>query len=261
MSDTSNRLALAADQHFKESGREELEAFADILNVKFHPNIGDDTLRNRLLEALGRKAYEFPAEEDEQQKADRDEPVGDKPEVDGMSPTDLFRLNLTPDGKWQGRRRMITIQRPHESPKAKAPHAFRWGRSMMTIPYNKAVSVPYPFWEAVRNCEYKELTQKTRVSEDNVSHRVNHYEKVNRFSLTDLGDDQSTSNLPTSQKDQFRRIAEMTGKFKEYDRRKLVILARRLRLRIARNAEDGEIRDAVLAKLGYDTMMGFEDVA
>lgn len=270
MTDNSKGLALAASDGFENSSREELEAYAEILGVKFHPNCGDDTLRNRLLENLGQAPREIPNEPDDEEAATRKEENAEMADVrshaEPLSLKELFALNLTPDGKWQGRRRRIMIQRPVESPKARAPHACQWGRSMITIPLNKAVSVPYPFYHILKNANYKELEQKTRIDEDGVPHRVNIYHRANRFSLSDMDDDERTSHLPVSQNDQFRRIVEATDMLRDQrvTDRMLLMIARRLRLRLPRQAGRDEIRDTIMRKLGYDTMLmdfGEEEVA
>lgn len=258
MNDSTNSLALAAQNAFEDCDRKELEEHAETLGVQFHPNIKDENLRDRLLENLGHAPREIPDEPTEQDHADRSSAgLPDGGRSGELSTRELFGMNLTPKGKWQGRRRVVSIQRPTESPKARAPHVLQWGKSMATIPFNKAVSIPYPFYHILKNSTFKELHQKTRVDDDGVPHKVNNYEEINRFSLTDMGDDPDTAHLPVSHKDQFRRIAEATDMLRSDDinKARLLQIARRLRLRIPRQAESGEVREVILRKIGYDTLM------
>lgn len=256
MSTNPDHLAQAAAEDFAKSGRAELEAFAEMIGVSFHPNIGDEKLRDRLLEKLGKKVHEFPAEPTEQQVEDRAQDIGA-----GMDLNELFKLNLSPDGPWQGRRRMVQISRP-EGWKGNQPQPFRWGRSMVMVPFNRPVSVPYPVYHIMKNSVYKELRQIRETASDGTGRIRNTYEERNRWNLTDMGDDQSTAHLPVSQKEQFRYLAENTGMFKNMARRQLILLARRLRVRIPNQIDPGEqgdqsIRDRVLAKLGYDMLLDF----
>lgn len=248
-------LATASESEFKSSTREELEAFAAMLQVEFHPNIKDDNLRARLMTKLGRQVNEFPSELPAQQAEDQ------AAEVSSGSVQELYALNLTPDGRWEGRRRIITITRP-EGWKGRQPLPVRWGRSMVMVPFGVTVSVPYPVYNILRRSKYKELEQIKTMGKDGVLKPRNVFHERSRFNLQDLGDDNKTVGLPVSQKEQFRQISVMTDNLMKLDRRKLIIMARRLRVRIPKALEPGDegtqqIRDAIRAKLGFDVLMDF----
>lgn len=251
MSNTDN-LARAIGKDFKGCSRAELEAFAGQIGVEFHPNIGDEKLRARMMEKLGKEPVEMPGTNEVQQVDGPDaEEAGDH----HLSLKELMKLNLTPDGLWEGRRRLVTIVRP-DNFKGNAPHPFRWGRALCTIPYNRMVSVPYPIYHIIRNSDYKEVEQERTTGRDGTPRVINHYVTQNRWRYNDLGDDPKTEHLPVSQKDQFQQVAERSGLFAEWDRRQLTRLARRITgIRYPKGAEAGEIRDAILMKLGYDVDM------
>lgn len=246
MSENQNLTRAIADD-FKSVSGPELKAFANQLGVDYHPNIGDEKLRARMLHKLGREVVEIPGDDEFEQVSG---PVPGGPE--GIPIKELMALNLTPDGIWQGRRRIVSIVRP-DIYKGTQPHPFRWGRHLCMIPYNRPVSVPYPIYHIMRRSEFKEVEQVRTQGRDGTPKIVNHFTTVNRWRYTDMGDDPKTAHLPVSQKQQFRQVAEATDLFKGWNRRELTRLARRLtNIRYPKGGDAEEIRDAILQKLGYD---------
>lgn len=257
-----DHLARSAAEDFASATRPELEAFAEMLDVSYHPNIGDEKLKERLLAKLGKGVpdgdrtlpHEFitPNADGESGMNDAQKHDVETTAVDDV--TGLIQLNLTPDSTWQGRRRLVQITRP-EGMKGVYPQPFRWGRNLCMVPFNKTVSVPYPIYHLIKNSNFKEVRQVRSTGDDGTPRIINKFTVHNRWNLTDIGDDPATINLPVSQKDQFRRVAEACGMFEEWPRRKLVALARRLRVRFRRDDSQEDIRLSILEKIGFDIEM------
>jgi len=144
-----NRLTDAIANDFKGLDRKELEAYAEYMGVQFHPNLGDERLRGRILEKLGKEAVEFSDGEIVEPK---EIPQGD------LSVEELMSLNLTPNGAWEGRKYMISIVRP-DSYKGNQPQPFNWGRYRVMVPWGKPVSVAHPIYQIIKNANQKELEQ------------------------------------------------------------------------------------------------------
>jgi len=239
-----NRLTQAMQSDFTGLDRKELEAFAEYMGVDYHPNIGDERLRGRILEKLGKEPLE----------------ITDEGVVTPNTPTgklglqELMALNLLPDGAWEGRKRIVSIVRP-DSYKGNQAHPFNWGRYRVMVPWAKPVSVAYPIYDIIKNANFKEVYQVRTTGRDGTPKIVNEFSTHNRFRFTDMGDDPATAHLPESQQDQFRQIVEMTNYFEGWDTRRLARVARRLSLRYPRGADFEELRDIVLSSLGYDVDM------
>ena len=246
-----NRLTDAIAKDFNDLNRKELEAYAEYMGVEYHPNIGDERLRGRILEKLGKEPIEIANDE----VVTPDVPSGE------LSVADLMGLNLTSDGAWEGRRRRVSIVRP-DSYKGNQPQPFNWGRYRVMVPWGVPVSVAYPIYGIMQSANFKEVEQVRTTGRDGTPKIINETSIHNRFRFTDMGDDETTAHLPVSQKDQFRQIAEMTNYFSGWDARKMNRLCRRLKLRFPRGAEFEELRDIVLTYLNYDVdLMDFEEAA
>lgn len=236
------RLTDAIASDFKGLSRAELEGYADYMGVQYHPNIKDENLRSRILEKLGKDPIEMTG---------AGIVTPDTPPVGELTVAQLMALNLTPDGAWGGRRRMVTIVRP-DSYKGNQPQPFNWGRYRVMVPWARPVSVAYPIFEIIKNAESKELYQVRDHGRDGTPKIINELSVNNRFRYTDMGDDPTTAHLPISQQDQFRQVAEMTEFFNGWDARKMMRLAQRLRLRYPPKSTFEDLRDIVLSSLGYD---------
>jgi hypothetical protein len=127
--------------------------------------------------------------------------------------------------------------------------------------------VPYPIYNIMKDCRHIEMTYRSMDKEQGKAHYAR--EIVNRFSMTDMGDDPKTAHLPESVHDQFRQFAERSNFFRadgnsedalRNQRRLLSLVARRLEVRLSRDYSNEEMREAILRYLGYDVdMMYFEE--
>lgn len=277
-------LPTAIAENFENSTRDELLAYAEQMELNVHKNSNNATLRKMLLEKLGKdpdapkkgveqiEGRQVQVDEEEEERRDPIEyadefplkvfaPDPNDPDADRMPKKDLIRLmklNLRPRGIWQGRRHLIQITKP-DGMKGQHPHPVQWAGMQIMIPWSKAVSVPEPHYNILRDANYLELEQEEAKTKKGAPYMINHYTLQNRFRLSDMGIDPKTAHLPASQQEQFRIVAQNTNMLKEFNRVALAKLARRLRVKYPRDLEDEEIRMRLLEKLGYDLEMFGDD--
>jgi len=251
MNDTTLNLAGAIANRFQDCDREKLEAFANAMEIDFHPNIKDERLRDRMLERIGMRLDDGEAVEVPTNPGAR--PFEDvlPQELDKADLARLARLNLGPDGKWEGRRRLVNVPRP-ETMKGQQAHPWTWGRHQVMVPWGVQVSVPYPIYNMMKNTTYIEIEQERTTDRRGTPKIINHKTEQNRFNFADFGDDPKTIDLPRSQKEQFRMIAEATDFFAGWNRTQLARICRRLSLRYERGTEVEAIREIILYALGFD---------
>lgn len=256
MSYTVASLAEAIATNFVHCDRPALEAYAEMMEVKHSPKIGTETLRERMMETVGKTLDAGQAVEAAEDPKARPFEVVPPEEYSSEELNNLMQLNLTSNGVWEGRRRKITLQKP-DYMKGQQAHPFTWGRSQTMVPWNtqQPVSVPYPVYNMLQSMVHKELEQERTTARDGTPKIVNHYIDVKRFQWGDYGDDPETLHLPRSQKEQFRAVAEACGYFEDWNRTALARLCRRLRVRYPRGTELEEVREMILLKLGFDLDM------
>lgn len=233
---------------FVNTKREDLEQYARIIGVELKGNLKDDTLRQRLLEKLGKQSMIA---------MENNGPV-EAAEFDGVGITDideLFKLNLTGRGKWEGRRRKITVARP-DAYEGKLPQFVKWGRQAVWIRYDEEVSVPYPIWNILKDAKPKRLFQRRSMGEDGMYRIQNQFKPYDRFRISDHGDDPATRDLPVNQKHQYRALAKMTNGFTQYkgepiSKGQLLMLADRVRSLKPNRMRDWDQEAIRAALLGY----------
>ena len=254
MTHTTLNLAEAIANNFATCNREQLEAFAEMMEIDFHPNIADERLRDRMLDRIGKTLNQGePLEISSDPSAEAFEVrAPDKYTTKDLN--ELMALNLTPNGKWEGRRRKVSVPKP-ENLKGQQAHPFSWGKHMVMVPWNVPVSVPYPIYEILRNGQSFQIEQERTTDKRGTPKIINHRVEEMRFRYADMGDDPETLNRPTSQREQFRKVAEATEYFKDWNRAQLARLCKRLALRYERGIDTAEIRDLVLRSLRYDPDM------
>lgn len=254
MSNTNLNLAAAIADRFQTCDREQLEAFAKAMEIEFHPNIADERLRDRMLERIGMKLNDGQTVEVSANPEARPFEVLPPEEFTNEELNNLIRLNLTPNGRWEGRRRIVNIPRP-ESMKGSQAHPWTWGRHQVMVPWGVQVSVPYPIYKMMLNTEMFNIDQEHTVDKKGQKKIINHRRVERRFNWADFGDDPETIGLPRSQKEQFRAVAKATNYFEGWNRVQLARLCRRLSLRYERGTEVEAIREIILYALGFDPDM------
>ena len=249
--------------NFEGVERQLLDAYAEILNVPVKASAKDDEVREALMNKLG-VSFAFDNETGEHLSA----PVTPKKK---LNMTELYELNLSGRGAWQGRRRMLVLSRP-ENYRGDQPLYFGWGRQSYWIRPNQEVSVPLPIFNIVRNARPKRLTQVRKTLDDGTQTVRNIFTEYQRIPYSDMGDDPDTLHLPISQKEQFRLIAGLTnnfstfkgsdGKAVDFTENQLRAVAQRLSIEVKDLPTDGAsgiIRSRILRKLSI--AQGLEAIA
>jgi hypothetical protein len=140
--------------------------------------------------------------------------------------------NLSPVGKWEGRRRRVQFARAGNP---EGTITLGWaGEQKWTILTPCIVDMPWPYWEIV----------KTRILVDNLSDNVRdwNYNKKKKtlevtieptetpvYNFVDMGDTPGTEGLPLSYFEYFKQKSAETGVFKGFGRQALVLIYQRLR--------------------------------
>lgn len=106
-------------------------------------------------------------------------------------------VNLTPHGKWGGRRRRIILPRPEGSTLARAK-GFGWnGKATFYVPYDETVAIPYPIYNILKDTK-KPRPKRVEMRNPDGSTEMTTGWDHNSIPFTDLGDDPVTAHLPTS---------------------------------------------------------------
>lgn len=180
--DKNNVIPLedALNQGFEHSTREELVWYCETLGLDTIDPKGDvEKIKDALFSSLGHT----------------------RP---GLAPRTSSRViptskvvppvNLTPFGRWGGRRRRIKLPRPEGAKFARA-EGFGWnGKATYWCPFGEVVSVPWPIYAILKDT--KKPTAKT-VPVGNAGEFTTAWDH-DSTPFTDLGDDPITADLPTS---------------------------------------------------------------
>lgn len=135
-SNIESQIRAAASSRFDRNTTEELLEFAGYLKVSLEGTENQDQLRKRLLSHLGLVDPTGAALRKSQTKA--------------VSKGEIRPgYNLTPNGKWGGRRHLIRLSPPPGSKLAKAEPVGWNGKATFWIPYNETVSVPEPIFNVL----------------------------------------------------------------------------------------------------------------
>lgn len=241
----------AAAAGFEGCEREDLLAFCDMLNVEYLPNHNNATLKKRLIAACS-EYQEYAV--DDTDVVDETEKLQLPPAQNadgGLTLEQLAELNLTQQGVWGGRRRLVTLHRAMEH-QSTAPQFFAWGQMHVYLPFGTGPhAIPYPIFNILVQAQSgQRLVRKRRVDEDGRVYYVDDWIPSQRFMFTDHGDDPGTAHLPTDLQDQHRRMWEMTKGFDGYSKMQFRELCRRLRIPIGPDITVTDMRILIGQTLG-----------
>lgn len=168
---------------FETSTREELVEYCRLMGIdNINPSGDIQSIKDTLNAALG-FAPSGPS---------RREPLRTPPPSNVIPP-----VNLTPHGKWGGRRRRIKLPRPEGSTVAKA-EPFGWnGKATYWLPYDEIVAVPYPIYMILVDTKKPRPKQVKTTNADGATEITTGWDHTDR-GFNDLGDDPVTQHLPTS---------------------------------------------------------------
>ena len=168
---------------FENSTREELEFYCNTMGLDNINLKGDmQSIKDALNAALG-FAPSGPTRR----------PAHKAPPPSNVIPP----MNLTPHGKWGGRRRRIKLPRPDGTTNAKA-EPFGWnGKATYWLPYDEVVAVPWPIYMILVDTKKPRMKQVKTTNADGATEITTGWDHTER-AFTDIGDDPVTAHLPTS---------------------------------------------------------------
>lgn len=225
----------AINSRFENSTRDELFAYAEQLGI------GDvritteyAVLRSRVMAALGVVDNLIPGSKEAPRRVFRSKIVPD--------------VNLTPNGRWGGRRRRIQIPRPATATKSEKAIPIGWnGKATYWLPFDEVASVPYPIYNILRETKLRRPVQKVIEGIDGVKEITTAWE-FDDFILRDFGDDAVTAHLPASLTGWYQDKGYEF--YKDLSDRDLQAIAQRLDVNIigrdGRRVERTEMLDAIL---------------
>lgn len=259
--------------------REALETYASVLGVTFNKRTSDETIRNRLREKMGMEAVEVVTDEDGGRQApevvkhdalparegseslDFINSLSITPDIEvnnsGLTVQELWALNLTPHGAWQGRRRMIQIERPPGTPQSsRHPYYFAWSGMECYVPYGSKYPLMWPIYQIIKDTLHKVASTRVRQNEDGFAFAEHVWTPAKGVPYSDDGDDPATAHLPRNQQEQFAEIFYKLDMLKGVKMSALMAMAKRLRVSTIDNVRDqrtvdrDELADRLLQKVG-----------
>lgn len=165
------------------STREELVEYCALMGIDNIDHTGTlDHLKNALFAAAG-----YPV-----RGASERTPAREIPRSSVIPP-----MNLTPHGRWGGRRRIIELNRPEGSKLARA-ESFGWnGKATYWCPYGEPVKVPWPIYMILLETKRPRPKQIKTTNADGATEITTGWDHES-IPFRDLGDDPLTKQLPGS---------------------------------------------------------------
>lgn len=236
-----NDLKKAAEHEFAGADLESLREYCDEMGVEYHPNMNADTLRKRLNQALGE--YREDAGDDNQplniDVSDRQARI-----------KELVSYNLRSTGRWEGKRRVITLTRSMSHDNTTRPQFFAWGRLHCYIPFGERVAIPYPIYQILLDTRGKQLHRKRRVDDEGRVFFEEEWRPTERFMYSDFGDDPETINRPEDERDRLRMLYNLTDGFNGFSTRQFRAMALALHIRPEKDWDAADFKGAVLSRIG-----------
>ena len=175
----------AITSRFENSTRSELLGYCDELGISdVRPDDEIRSIKNRLFTALG---------------------VADS--IDSAGPAKSGRVfkskvvpdvNLSPSGRWGGRRRRIRVPRPATATKSERAMPLAWnGKATYWLPYDEVTDVPWPIYMRLVEMKTPRVVRKT-IDIGGGMNEITTDWKFDNIIFVDLGDDPVTADLPTS---------------------------------------------------------------
>lgn len=217
MAGTTITLEDAINQRFEQSTRDELLTYCEELGITdVRPNAELSDIKSRIYGALGIA---------DRQSAPSGQGVGRV-----FKSNVLPEMNLTPSGKWGGRRRRIVVPRPASATKSERAMPIGWnGKATYWLPYNEPVAVPYPIYNILKQLTIRRPIQKT-VDGPGETKEITTAWEFDPFPMTDFGDDPSTAHLPCSLTEWYQEKGP--DFFKKLSERDLTLICTRLDVQV-----------------------------
>lgn len=174
----------AIASRFENSTREELLGYCEELGIgDVRPGTELRSIKDRILAQLGMVER---ASGDKTRTAPR------------FASKILPEINLTPQGRWGGRRRRVRIPRPATATKSERAIPIGWnGKATYWIPFDEPVALPWPIYQILMQTRAKRPVQRETDGPNGVKEITTAWE-FDEFLLQDMGDDPATADLPSS---------------------------------------------------------------
>lgn len=215
-------LATLVQTQFSEASREEMDKAYEIKKGHASPMIDDEALRVELV------AMYQPDETGEirtmEPPASRDTTPGRAVEQRAIG----HMPNLRPTGKWEGRKRRVTIHKFSESSPDYAV-TLGFNGEKWSPPMNVPVDMPWGYWQSLLNTDFIDdrsdaVTKWPRDEETGKISCVRTSRRIKTQRYTDHGDVPGTENLPRDYSEFFQREAKRTNCFRGYSRSALMTI-------------------------------------
>lgn len=237
-------LRLAAEAKFEGCEKDELVVYCQVLGIEVKDGHNAPQLRKKLLDTLGQYNELNISDTSEQESAAK-----------ALEDMNLASLNLSSTGRWQGRRRIVTLHRAahHES---EYPLFLGWENLHVYLPYNVKASIPWPIWKILQQTTdaKKMLSKRHSDNEGRISYRQ-HWVPDQPYMFTDHGDDPETAKLPGSIIEAMRMVYHAAGGFEDYNDRQLREMCRRLRIPARPDWDKERIVQTLMATLSIPVEM------
>lgn len=189
-SSIEKQLREASTNRFERNTTEELLEFCGFLKVAIDGSETQEQLRKRLLTTLGLV-----------------DPTGSplrRAKFAAVSKNEIRPpYNLTPNGKWGGRRYRIKLSPPPGTKLGKAEPVGWNGKATFWIPYNEVVSVPEPIYAILADRRQRVPVQQ-RLKQPDGTEEITTAWEFNSIPFTDMGIDPTTAELAGSVTEWYR---------------------------------------------------------
>lgn len=238
-------LRIAAESKFEGIELDELKVYCSVLGIEVKEGHNAGHLRQKLLKTLG--------EYNELNISDPEDEAASAKALDDMALSDL---NLSSTGRWQGKRRIVTLHRA-AAYDSSFPLFLAWENLHVYLPYGMTASLPWPIWKILyETSNAQKLVRKRHIDpEGRISFREE-WVADQPYMYTDEGTDPETANLPGTLIEAVRMMYHASEGLKGYNRRQLVEVCRRLRVKVDRKWTDDEVIERIQTVLSIPLSLG-----
>jgi len=212
-------LRLAAESKFEGCKREELVVYCTVLGIEVKEGHNVPNLIKKLLDTLGQyNELSIADPEEAHAKAVK------------LTELNLSDLNLASTGRWQGKRRIVTLHRAAAYDTA-FPLFLAWENMHVYLPYGTKAALPWPIWCILHETsKAKKMIRKRHLDDEGrISYRET-WVPDQPYMYTDHGDDPDTALLPATIMQAVRDMYDASEGLKSYNERQIREICRRLRI-------------------------------